>query len=101
MHITRTVTGVTQNFSLGVRGEADSEGKLNVRLILKTMLQKSRYNNSVGNCIHTHINITSLTECNSGTIQKLPFVVNTKTELKHITTASDNTGTLLCQNILR
>jgi hypothetical protein len=38
--------------------------------------------------------IISLTECSSGTIQKLSFEVNTAIELKNITAASDSTGTL-------
>jgi len=40
------------------------------------------------------------TECNSGTIQNLPFAVNTMTELKKETTTSDNTSTLVSRNIL-
>jgi len=37
----------------------------------------------------------SLSECNSGTIQKSQFGVNTRIELKNVTAASDNTGTLV------
>jgi hypothetical protein len=36
-----------------------------------------------------------LTECNSGTNQKLPFEVNTMIEFKNITTTSNNIGTLV------
>jgi len=45
------------------------------------------------------IKYISLTECNSGTIKKLPFRVNTLIESKNVTTTYDNTGTLLSRNI--
>ena len=45
--------------------------------------------------------VMSLSECNSGTIQKSQFGVDTRIELKNITTASDNTGTLVCWNTPR
>jgi len=37
----------------------------------------------------------SLTKCNSGKIQKLPFRYNPMIELKDVTATSGNTGTLL------
>jgi hypothetical protein len=43
----------------------------------------------------------SLTECSSGTTQKLPFGVSTMMELQNITTTSGNTGTLLSWSICR
>ena len=39
----------------------------------------------------------SLTASNSGTIQELPFGVNTTIELKNVTAASDNTTQLLVE----
>ena len=35
------------------------------------------------------------TECNSGTMQKLPFAVDTMIGLKNVTIISDSTGTLV------
>jgi hypothetical protein len=42
-----------------------------------------------------------LTECNSGTTQKLSFAVNTTIEPQNITTTSDNTSTLRSRNTPR
>ena len=50
---------------------------------------------------NTNENMNSLTECSSGTIQKLPFGVNSKTELQKITTTYDNADTLVSWNMNR
>ena len=42
----------------------------------------------------------SLTESSSGTVQKLPFGVNTTIELKNITATSDSNGMLVSLNII-
>jgi hypothetical protein len=49
--------------------------------------------------MHTCTIIISLTECNTGTTQKLQFVFKTAIELISITTTSGNTNTLPSQNI--
>jgi len=51
--------------------------------------------------VQNTVDLISLTECNSDTIQKLSFGVNTVIERKNVTTTSDNTGTLLSWNIPR
>jgi hypothetical protein len=48
-----------------------------------------------------HSDAISLTEFKTGTIQKLPFGVNTTIELKILTALSDNTGTLVSRNTTR
>jgi hypothetical protein len=42
----------------------------------------------------TDCEIISLTECNSGTTENLPFGFNTAVEMKNMTTTSDITGTI-------
>jgi len=39
--------------------------------------------------------LISLTECNSGTIQKLPTGINTMIELKNVKTTPENACTLI------
>jgi hypothetical protein len=51
------------------------------------------------NAPYYHIAV-SLTECNTGTTQRVTFVVNTTKKLKNIT-ISDNTGTLVSGYIAR
>ena len=46
----------------------------------------------------TESHVPYVIECNTCTIQKLPFGVNIKTELKNIRTTSENANTLLSQN---
>ena len=43
----------------------------------------------------------SLTDCNSGTTQKLPFGVNSTVELKSIIITTENTSTRFSQNVPR
>jgi hypothetical protein len=47
------------------------------------------------------LNYISLTECNSGTTQKLPIWSYYYDLAKNVMTASDNIGTLLGRNMLR
>ena len=48
-----------------------------------------------------HSYAISLTEFSTGTTQKVPFGINTTTELKIIIALSDNNGTLVSRNISR
>jgi hypothetical protein len=40
--------------------------------------------------------VVSRTECNSGTVEKLPFRINTSTELKNVTITSDSNDIWRC-----
>ena len=44
---------------------------------------------------HVSAVVVWLTECSTGTTQKLPFRVNTTTELRNVTTMSDSTDTIV------